>query len=557
MARSELEVDVKLAPTDQKLRGGYYTPQPIARFLCEWAIHDQAARVLEPSCGDGNVLLEAAVVLSGLARSKDGVGDLITGIELDEKEAASCIKRLRGRDLSVSRKNVLVGDFFEHCRDLCAKGARFDAVVGNPPFIRYQNFSENQRRVAIEIMEAAGLRPNRLMNSWAPFLVGSTRLLSDYGRLAMVIPAELLQVNYAAETRRFLSESYSRITLVTFRRLVFEGIQQEVVLLLGEKNGTERIGIRTIELGGIDELGAYEHADFSSEGLKPIDHSTEKWTQYFLTTEEILLLRRIKKDQRVKRVSDLAEVDVGIVTGLNEFFVVNQDKMRELALRSHTLPIVSRSPQLAGIVYSRSDWRANAEDNLPAFLLDLPDVPLQRLSASVRKYIVEGESRGHHEGYKCRIRKRWYIVPSVWSPDAFMLRQVHCYPRVILNKSSATCTDTIHRVRFRSGTPREAFTAAFLNSMTFAFSEVMGRSYGGGVLELEPREAEALPIPFGGADKLELKRINDLVLAGDIEGVLNLTDAVLLQAGLGLSRREIKMLHGIWVKLRDRRNSRR
>ena len=37
--------------------------------------------------------------------------------------------------------------------------------------------------------------------------------------------------------------------------------------------------------------------------------------------------------------------------------------------------------------------------------------------------------------------------------------------------------------------------AASINSVTFAFSEVMGRSYGGGVLELEPREAEPLPFP--------------------------------------------------------------
>lgn len=548
---------MKLAPSSQKLRGGYYTPRPIARFLCEWAIRERTTRVLEPSCGDGNILVEAADVLAGLARSRAGVGDWITGIELDEKEAACCLERLRGNGVPASSKNVLVGDFFEHCLELEREGARFDAVVGNPPFIRYQHFSEEQRRVAIEIMQAAGLRPNRLMNSWVPFLVASTRLLSDHGRLAMVIPAELLQVNYAAETRRFLSDSYNRITLVTFRQLLFDGIQQEVVLVLGEKNGAESTGIRTIEVSGTNDLAAYKHADFSSEVLKPIDHSTDKWTQYFLTPEEILLLRRLKKDLRIKRISELAEVDVGIVTGLNEFFVVKQDKLLELALRSHTLPIVARSAQLAGVVYSRSDQRANAEDNRPAFLLNLPDVPLKRLPASVRKYIAEGESRGLHKGYKCRIRDRWYVVPSVWTPDAFMLRQVHRYPKVILNRASATCTDTIHRVRFRNGTPREAFAAAFLNSMTFAFAEVMGRSYGGGVLELEPNEAEALPIPSNGAARPDLKQINELVLAGNIEAVLNMTDSVLLQGRLGLSRRETRMLREIWEKMRNRRIARR
>jgi len=547
---------VKLAPTVQKLRGGYYTPQPIARFLCEWAIRDHTARVLEPSCGDGSVLLEAANVLVERRKSKAGVGDLLTGIELDEKEAASCLRRLQERGITAGG-TIVVGDFFERCKEMEAKGTRFDAVVGNPPFIRYQHFSEEQRNIAIQIMQTSGLRPNRLMNSWVPFLVGATRLLSEHGRLAMVVPAELLQVNYAAEVRRLLSDSYSRITLMTFRQLVFEGIQQEVVLLLGEKNGSERIGIRTIELDGIEDLVAYEHSDFSSEGLKPIDHSTEKWTQYFLTTKEILLLRRLKREPRVKRIAALAEVEVGIVTGLNEFFVVNRDRLRELELTRHTLPIVSRSPQLAGIVYSKSDWEASAEDNRPAFLLDLPNLPPERLPAAARRYIAEGESKGFHEGYKCRIRDRWYVVPSIWTPHAFMLRQIHHYPKVILNRTNATCTDTIHRVRFHNGASREAFAAAFLNSMTFAFAEVMGRSYGGGVLELEPREAEDLPIPFDGAEQLDLKLINAMILAGDIEAVLNLTDSVLLQRGLGLPIEETRMLRGIWEKLRDRRNGRR
>lgn len=37
----------------EKLRGGYYTPKPIADFLCRWSIDNSTQTVLEPSCGDG------------------------------------------------------------------------------------------------------------------------------------------------------------------------------------------------------------------------------------------------------------------------------------------------------------------------------------------------------------------------------------------------------------------------------------------------------------------------------------------------------------------------
>jgi hypothetical protein len=57
---------------------------------------------------------------------------------------------------------------------------------------------------------------------------------------------------------------------------VFDGIQQEVVLLLGERNGSEHTGIRTIELDGIYDLVTYEHTSFVESKLKEMDHSTEK-----------------------------------------------------------------------------------------------------------------------------------------------------------------------------------------------------------------------------------------------------------------------------------------
>lgn len=100
-----------------------------------------------------------------------------------------------------------------------------------------------------------------------------------------------------------------------------------------------------------------------------------------------------------------------------------------------------------------------------------------------------------HRGYKCSIRTPWWRTPSLWEPDLFLLRQIHRAPRLTVNAAAATSTDTVHRVRLAAGVDAGALAAVFHNSVTFAFTEIMGRSYGGGVLELEPREAERLPIP--------------------------------------------------------------
>ena len=551
-------------PSYQKLRGGYYTPEPMARFLAGWAIRSPADRVLEPSCGDGNILTAAARRLLELGARADTLNRQLHAVELDPREAARAARRLHALGVPPSANHIVhVGDFFGHCRrhlfgeqvlTLVQGRQRFDAVLGNPPFIRYQNFPEAHRQAAFELMQQAGLHPNRLTNAWLPFLVVGSLLLKEDGRLAMVIPAELFQVNYAAEVRRFLSDYFHRVTLLTFRRLLFDGIQQEVVLLLAERDHTAAGGIRTVELDGVEDLAAVA---LDATALKPMDHTAEKWTQYFLDPAEIYLLREMRRHPGVTRSGQVLDVDVGIVTGRNAFFVLTQSQVQVYELEPYLERLVSRSGHLPGVIFRAADWQENVAAQLPAFLFTPDDVDAADLPEPLQRYIDLGETKGYHTGYKCRTRPRWYIVPSVWTPDAFMLRQVHAYPKLVLNAAQAVCTDTIHRVRFVNGADGRAVTAAYLNSLTFAFAEVTGRSYGGGVLTFEPSEAERLPLPLVNAHRLDLEQIDRLLRRRDINAVLDITDPLLLREGMGLSEQQIQMLRNIWSKLRDRRINRK
>jgi adenine-specific DNA-methyltransferase len=551
---------------NQKLRGGYYTPKPIADFLAKWAIQTPSSTVLEPSCGDGNLLVAAALRLRELGIDPQQAIGQLQAAEFDPEEAQKANKRIQEAIATPSVVDIHVGDFFAFCRSQLLEETflghtvrprrRFDAVIGNPPFIRYQNFPEEHRSVAFEIMQQAGFRPNRLTNAWLPFLIISTMLLSEHGRLAMVIPAELFQVNYAAEARRFLSDHFSKLTIVTFQELVFEDIQQEIVLLLGEHNGHQETSIEVVELGSLSELSTFQYTETTATP-KPMDHSSEKWTQYFLDREEIELLRSLRENPQVTLSGKVLDVDVGVVTGQNKFFILNETQVRERGLSEATQRIVARSGHLEGAIFSGEDWKRNLGGDLGAYLFFPNDVDFEQLSPTLQAYIRSGEAEKYHTGFKCRIRNRWYIVPSVWPPDAFMLRQVHGYPKLILNTSGATCTDTIHRVRFINGANPQAVTAAFVNSLTFAFAEVTGRSYGGGVLTFEPSEAERLPLPLIGAESLDLNEIDRVLRRDGIEAVLDITDQVLLIRGLGLTEIQAQALRQMWKKLRDRRINRK
>jgi adenine-specific DNA-methyltransferase len=549
MAREIIEnVDSK------KLRGGYYTPQAITDFICKWAITKPTQKVLEPSCGDGNFIESAIRRFKELGVPNNKLFGLIKGIELIEDEADK--SRDRAAKYGLNSTTILNTDFFNYIANANDE-THFDVVVGNPPFIRYQNFPEEHREVAFKMMEEMNLHPNKLTNIWVPFLVISASKLNRFGKLAMVIPAELFQVKYAAETRIFLSNFFSRITIVTFKKLVFTDIQQEVVLMLCEKDVTANKGIRVIELNNLAELNLINVDSIQQTQVKTLDHTSEKWTKYFLDESEIELLRKIKADKRIKPCAEVMNVDVGIVTGRNEFFMLNKEVVAQWKLKPYTTQVVGKSNHLKGIVYNEADFEQNVEDNYPVQLFLPADKDYSAQPEASRKYIAYGEAMEFHTGYKCKIRKRWYITPSLWSPDAFVLRQVGDYPKLILNKTEASSTDTIHRVRFKKKINPETIALSYLNSLTFAFSEILGRSYGGGVLTFEPSEIEEIPLPLLGTHKIDFKKIDSLIRQRKIEEVLDIIDKELLIKQLKYSETEVKMLRGIWKKLSGRRNGRK
>ncbi len=537
----------------QKLRGGYYTPQPITEFLCNWCIQQNTKNVLEPSCGDGNFIEAAILRFKELGVVGEDLKGRLKGIELIEEESIKA--KSRAANLGLNSNTIENNDFFHY---LSNNGkVEYDAVLGNPPFIRYQNFPEEHRKLAIEMMQNLGLNPNKLTNIWVPFLVISASLLSENGRMAMVIPAELFQVKYAAETRVFLSKFFERMTIVTFKKLVFANIQQEVVLLLCEKKVNHGKGIRVIECENLEDLKSINFKSINGSNVKAIDHSTEKWTKYFLEENEIALLKKLRKDKRVISCSDIMEVDVGLVTGRNEFFMLKEDQVKQWKLKPYTIPVASKSNQLKGITFSETDFSENSKAQNSIHLFIPPNDDFEKLPKVCQKYIEYGEQQGFNTGYKTRIRKRWYITPSLWVPDAFALRQVGDYPKLVLNETGASSTDTIHRVRFKDGVDRNLVAISFFNSLSFAFSEITGRSYGGGVMTFEPTEIEEIQMPRLADLSIDFDRIDALIRKRKVKEVLDIVDEALLVNHHGFKKEEVAVMRGIWKKLSQRRINRK
>lgn len=543
----------------EKLRGGYYTPGQIAKWLARWAVRTRRDRVLEPSCGDGRILEAALLQLLALGAAPGAAAEATRGVELIPEEAELARARIRPLFGTKSDNVVEAGDFFTWRIE--SNGQRFTSVLGNPPFIRYQSFPEPSRSRAMKLMVDVGLRPNRLTNIWVPFVVGATEALEQGGRLALVVPAELLQVSYAAQLRAYLTERFRKIGLIACNELFFDGAEQEVVLLLADgalphRMPGHRCHVSLVQVAAVDEvLRSDPAALLAAQEHKEVHGDSEKWLKYFLTAREIEFMRELRRHPRVTKLSSFAQVDVGIVTGKNAFFVLRKSEAMAHAVEGMTARLVSRSAHLRGAVVSVDDWDALARRDDRVHLINIRQNDGEVLTGSAAEYVKYGESLRFHEGYKCRIRHPWFHVPAMWVPDGFLFRQIHDFPRFVRNQAGATCTDTIHRFTVRDGDP-DAVVAGTYTYLTAASAEIEGRSYGGGVLELEPTEAERLLVPQSLDDAVPLSEADAYIRKGKLETLLIENSNRVLRRALGLSAKDCGLLRQIWEKLRDRRLAR-
>lgn len=528
----------------QKLRGGYYTPLDIASFLSKWVLSNGNSHVLEPSCGDG-------IFLTAIGQHSKSSSDKVTAFELDFFEAA---KASSAAETAGVATEIINSDFLEWALDKIThkEELQFDAVVGNPPFIRYQYLPEKFQLLSEAIFKALDCKFTKHTNAWVPFVLASLALLKPGGRLAMVLPSEIIHVLHAQSLRTQLSLECRKIVIIDPEEIWFEGTLQGAVILMIEKKKRNEPseGLGLIPVQGRNFL--LEDPSTIFNNVKPISGSTiaAKWTRAFLSAETLELLEKIEKNDHVYRFKKIAKVDVGIVTGANKFFLVDDDTVKDNRLHKWAHPMFGRSEHCPGVIYDMRQHDANKAAGLPANFLWFPEDAAQE-HIDVARYVAKGEFDLLHTRYKTRIRRTWYTVPSVYTSEIGMLKRSHNAPRLILNKASAFTTDTAYRIKSLA-IPASQLVASFVNPLTALSAELEGRTYGGGVLELVPSEIERLLIPVSDQIELDLGELDAMIRHRSMQDAIKIYGQKILRA-IGLSDDEILIIFNAWTQLKNRR----
>lgn len=534
----------KIYETKQKLRGGYYTPLDLAKYIADWVVATEyEGPLLEPSCGDG-------VFVEALAQTKRKVN--IQVHELIPSEAESTEKK-KTSNLNLK---VFIGDFLEWaCENYLNALNSFAGALGNPPFIRYQYMEKTTQYYSEQIFKRNDLTFTKHTNCWVPFLVASVAFLVPGGRCGMIVPTEILHVTYAQELRRYLSKTCKKIFVIDPKDIWFDGTLQGACILLLEKKcaSTEKsAGISIMSVSSKEFLGMPAQALMNKAKYVNGTIADGKWTKILLTDRERDIFEHLSQHSSVHKFKDIADVDVGIVTGANDFFLVPNATVSKYDLKQWSHPMLGRSEHCPGIIYNKKQHVINQTKGLPTNFLWFDVDDDSTFSDSVKQYIQFGVDSGLTARYKCRIRNPWYKIPSVYSTEIGMLKRSHNFPKLIYNPLKAFTTDTVYRIRLKNKLSPQAFVSLFINSATALSAELEGRYYGGGVLELTPSEVERLLIIDNKTIQLNIKELdNDIKSLPAIE-VLRKQDSIILGA-LGFSKTEQEVLNAAWERLSKRR----
>ena len=399
----------------------------------------------------------------------------------------------------------------------------------------------------------------KLASSWAAFTVHAALFLKPEGRLGLVLPAELLTVNYAAEVRRFLMARFARVRLVLFTERVFPGVQEEVVLLLAEGAGpTDRC-----ELYQVPDIAGLSAPEPILHSWKP-EHPEGKWTASLVPGAALKTYVEVTRGSAFSRLHDWGETTLGMVTGNNRYFALSRVRSSKLALEESD--VISLSPpgsrHLRGLALSTDGWEGLARAGEATLLFRPAAAP----SPAAARYIEAGEALGVPDAYKCRVRTPWWRVPLVKPADLLVTYMNADTPRLCANEAGVHHLNSVHGLFLRPGLRdigMRLLPLGALNSITLLGAETVGRAYGGGMLKLEPREADLLPVPSAeslrAAEGALLEHRDTLAAAlrdRRLQDAVRLVDEVLLAGQLGLSPREVSALQAAHAALRARRVAR-
>ena len=380
------------------------------------------------------------------------------------------------------------------------EAGRFDLVVANPPYVRHHHMeSAEKRRLGDASAQVTGVRPSGLTGLHAYFLFLTHAWMARGGLAGWLIPSEFMVVNYGAEVRRYLTD---RVTLIRLHQFDTADAQFDDALVSSAvvwiRNAPAPPG-HTVEVThGGSLLAPVRTVHMPLADLR----RRTRWNDLF---EE-----NAQPELGTVALGSLFTIRRGIATGANGFFVMTRTQAQERNLPVEFLKPVLPSPRYISdtVIERATDGYPQIDRDLVLLTCNLPESEVRERYPSLWAYLQTGVEQGISDRYLSRSRSPWYAQEQRVSAPilcSYMGRgSADSAPiRFFLNRSDALVTNVYLNLY-----PRESLRRAMqadpcliesvwtsLDTLDSASIIQNGRTYGGGLHKMEPKELARVRLP--------------------------------------------------------------
>lgn len=466
-------------------KGQFWTPPWVAEAMAAYVLSGGARVVFDPAVGEG-AFFEAT---KRVAR-EFGIDVSLRGRELHP----AVLARAREKGLSqTDLAGVELRDFL-----LDPPHEEWEAIIANPPYIRHHRIPQDTKKLLKAFATRILGRPLDGRTGYHVFfLLRALTLLAPNGRLAFILPADTFEGVFARDLWKWIARRYRIDAVVTFQpeATPFPGVDTNavVVLIRNSSPGSALSWGRCGDRSGSFKAWCLNVPDVSgASSFQVLTRSIEEALSTGLSRPPAL------NGQGGPTLADVAAVMRGIATGGNEFFFLTASRVRELELPAEFLTrAVGRTRDAVGAEFGPADFEEMAQRGRPCFLLSLDGRPLEHLPPAVQQYLKTGVDMGLPGRALIAQRRPWYKMEKRRPPEFLFAYLGRRNARFIRNTAGVVPLTGFLCVYARDTSPDglDRLWQVLQHPDTIENLKLVGKSYGGGAIKVEPRALERLPLP--------------------------------------------------------------
>jgi len=203
------------------------------------------------------------------------------------------------------------------------KNAGFDAVIGNPPYIRQEGLGEDK-----PAFKALYTVFNSIADLYTYFIERSHMLLRREGRFSMITANKFMRANYGAALREFLTTKVRLEKLIDFGELrVFGEAATDPLITVSSKDiPTKSVGYIQVKSLKFDSLN-----DVVKANVSVLPESALNISNWSLASDKSqLVLDKLKINSTFLKDYVGGTIRRGVVTGFNQAFIINKNTRERL-----------------------------------------------------------------------------------------------------------------------------------------------------------------------------------------------------------------------------------